>query len=348
MKRILITGANSFVGTNIERWLMRQPDCYQVDTVDTMNDAWKQADFSWYDVVFHVAGIAHVDPKPEMAPLYYKVNRDLAIEVATWARDHGVKQFIYMSSGIVYKVSKSLKGDVRTPETIPNPNDFYGDSKLQAERGVVNVNLNADGNPNPNGNDDLNGNDNDNLNGNLDGDDNLNADVNLNLNPNPNLNLDGNLYGDGMKVCILRPPMIYGPGSKGNFLRLGWLATKTPVFPEWHNKRSMLYIDNLAEFVRQIIDREMSGTFFPQNAELVDTVEIVKYFAKKYHHRIWISRIFNPLVWLASFFLPQVPKMFADCYYVPEMSKYEFDYQIVSFEDSLKRLEITDANRRMK
>ena len=110
----------------------------------------------------------------------------------------------------------------------------------------------------------------------------------------------------------------------------------------------MLYIDNLAEFVRQIIDREMSGTFFPQNAELVDTVEIVKYFAKKYHHRIWISRIFNPLVWLSSFFLPQVPKMFADCYYVPEMSKYEFDYQIVSFEDSLKRLEITDANRRMK
>lgn len=324
MIRILITGANSFVGTNIERWLMRQPDCYQVDTVDTMNDAWKQADFSRYDVVFHVAGIAHVDPKPEMAPLYYKVNRDLAIEVATCARDKGVKQFIYMSSGIVYKVSKSLKGDVRTPDTIPNPNDFYGDSKLQAERGVVNVNFNADVNPNLN----------------------LNADVNLNLNGNVNVN--PNLNGDGMKVCILRPPMIYGPGSKGNFLRLGWLATKIPVFPEWHNKRSMLYIDNLAEFVRQIIDREMSGTFFPQNAELVDTVEIVKYFAKKYHHRIWISRIFNPLVWLASFFLPQVPKMFADCYYVPEMSKYEFDYQIVSFEDSLKRLEITDANRRMK
>ena len=316
MKRILITGANSFVGTNIERWLMRQPDCYQVDTVDTMNDAWKQADFSRYDVVFHVAGIAHVDPKPEMAPLYYKVNRDLAIEVAKCARDKGVKQFIYMSSGIVYKASKSLKGDVRTPDTLPNPNDFYGDSKLQAERGVVNVILNAD--------------------------------VNHNLNPNPNLNLNPNLNGDGMKVCILRPPMIYGPGSKGNFLRLGWLATKTPVFPEWHNKRSMLYIDNLAEFVRQIIDREMSGTFFPQNAELVDTVEIVRYFAKKYHHRIWISRIFNPLVWLASFFLPQVPKMFADCYYVPEMSKYEFDYQIVSFEDSLKRLEITDTNRRMK
>lgn len=91
MKRILITGAGSFVGTSIEKWLLRSPNDFSVDTVDTMNDAWKQADYSKFDVVFHVAGIAHVDPKPEMAPLYYKVNRDLAIEVAKCAKEHGVK-----------------------------------------------------------------------------------------------------------------------------------------------------------------------------------------------------------------------------------------------------------------
>ena len=83
MKRVLITGANSFVGINVEKWLLRVNGEFQVDTVDTMNDVWKQADFAKYDVVFHVAGIAHVDPKPELAPLYYKVNRDLAVEVAT-------------------------------------------------------------------------------------------------------------------------------------------------------------------------------------------------------------------------------------------------------------------------
>ena len=71
MKRILITGANSFVGTNIEKWLIREPEQFQVDTVDTMNEAWKKADFTKYDVVFHVAGIAHVNPKLVMAPLYY-------------------------------------------------------------------------------------------------------------------------------------------------------------------------------------------------------------------------------------------------------------------------------------
>ena len=295
MKRVLITGANSFVGTNIEQWLMKSPEDFQVDTVDTMNEAWKQADFSKYDVVFHVAGIAHVDPKPEMAPLYYKVNRDLAIEIAKHAQANGVKQFIYMSSRIVYRASKSMKGNVTTKETEPDPNDFYGDSKLQAEKGLVNVNLNVNGNR--------------------------------------------------MKVVILRPPMIYGPGNKGNLPRLAWVATKTPVFPAWHNKRSMLHVYNLAEFVKQIILREMEGTFFPQNAEYADTVEIVRQFAKEHGHKIWISRLFNPFVWLGSFFLPAIPKMFADSYYVQEMSQYDFDYQVISFEESLKGLDVRKTMR---
>lgn len=286
MKRVLITGANSFVGTNIEKWLLKTPSEFSVDTIDTMNDIWKTADFSKYDVVFHVAGIAHVDPKPEMAPLYYKVNRDLTIEIAKHAKEKGVKQFIFMSSGIVYHASKSLKGDVKTKNTVPNPNDFYGDSKLQAENRLKEMEC------------------------------------------------------DTFKVCILRPPMIYGPGNKGNLPRLGWLATKTPIFPAWHNKRSMLYVENLAEFVKQAILHELNGIYFPQNAEYSDTVEIVRHFAKEHGHKIWISKLFNPFVWLGSFFLPAIPKMFADSYYVQEMSKYDFEYQLVSFEDSIKGLEI--------
>ena len=286
MKNVLITGAKSFVGTNVGNWLMREPENFAVDVVDTMNDAWKQADYSKYDVVFHVAGIAHVDPKPEMAPLYYKVNRDLAIEVAKWAKEHGVKQFIYMSSRIVYHASKSMRADVTTPETLPAPNDFYGDSKLQAEKGL------------------------------------------------------NELASDSFKVAILRPPMIYGPGNKGNLPRLAWLATKVPMFPAWHNKRSMLHVYNLAEFIKQVITRELGGTFFPQNDEYADTVEIVRCFAKEHGHRIWFTRMLNPFVWLGSFFIPQIPKMFSDSYYVQEMSKYDFDYQVISFEESLKGLNI--------
>ena len=282
MKKVLITGAGSYVGESVRRYILSTSSDFEIDAVDTMNDAWKEAEFSKYDVVYHVAGIAHVNADPKMEPLYYKVNRDLTIEVARAAKAAGVKQFIFMSSQIVFHESQSLKTEVLTSETKENPNGFYGDSKLQAELGIK------------------------------------------------------PLEDENFKVCILRPCMIYGPNAKGNFPRLAKLATKVPLFPEWHNKRSMLYIDNLAEFVKQAVLRGLSGTFYPQNRELADTVEIIRFFAKAAGHKVWITRLMNPFVWLGSFVLQPINKMFATYYYAPEMSKMDFDYQLVSFEESLK------------
>ena len=287
MKKVLITGAGSYVGESVRRYIMaKMPGVYQIDAVDTMGDNWKKADYSQYEVVFHVAGIAHVNADPKMEPLYYKVNRDLTIEVARHAQEAGVKQFIFMSSQIVFHESQSLKTEVLTAETKPNPNGFYGDSKLQAEEGLKALRA----------------------------------------------------EGGQMKICILRPCMIYGPNAKGNFPRLAKLACKTPIFPAWHNKRSMLYIDNLAEFVLQAMERGLEGTFYPQNRELADTVEIIRFFAKEAGHKVWITKLFNPFVWLGSFVLQPINKMFATYYYDPEMSRMEFDYQLVSFEESLKRV----------
>lgn len=284
MKRVLITGANSYIGTNVEAWLNKSSGEFAVDTVSTFDDEWKTADFEKYDVVFHVAGIAHVDAKKKMEPLYRRVNTALTLEVAKWAKEHGVRQFIFMSSQIVYKESKSLRANVITPDTQPNPNGFYGDSKLQAEKGLH------------------------------------------------------TLEDSSFRVVILRPPMIYGPNCKGNFLRLARFATKTPVFPAFHNKRSMLYIDNLSEFIRQVIIRELSGTFFPQNKKLADTVEIVQFFAKQSNHKLHLWKWLNLFVFLGSPFIRSLNKVFADSYYVPEMSRYDFDYQIVSEEESYKSI----------
>ena len=132
--------------------------------------------------------------------------------------------------------------------------------------------------------------------------------------------------------------MIYGPNSKINLVRLGKLGTKVLFFPNWRNKRSMLYVDNLGEFVKQAVLRELEGTFYPQNRELSATVDIIRFFAKAAGHRIWITKLLNPFVWLGSCVLQPINKMFADSYYVPEMSQYDFDYQLVSFEESLKRM----------
>lgn len=289
MKKVLITGAGSYIGTKVQQWLEASSDGtekqFQVDAVDTIDNHWKQADFSKYDVVYNVAGIAHVKAAKGEGPLYYAINKDMVVEIAKTAKAAGVKQFIHMSSMIVYKEVKTLEGKQIHKDTEPSPNGFYGDSKLQGELGVQAL-----------------------------------ADKNF-------------------KVCIMRPPMIYGPGCRGNFPRLVWLAQKTPIFPAWHNKRSMLYIDNLCEFVKQLILHEMEGVVYPQNAEYADTVEIIRYYAKAGGKKIWITKLFNPLIWLLGDHVRALGKMFSNSTYDMEMSQYSFDYNIVSLQDSFKGIE---------
>ena len=101
MKNILITGANSYIGVSFENW-MKQFDGYNIYTVDMIDGSWRKHDFSKYDVVFHVAGIAHSDPKPEMKDLYYSIITELAVVTAKKAKQSGVGQFVFMSSIIVY------------------------------------------------------------------------------------------------------------------------------------------------------------------------------------------------------------------------------------------------------
>lgn len=280
MKRILITGAGSYVGTKVQNWLLQSKGEFIVDAVETINDQWRKADFSQYDVVYNVAGIAHVKAAKGEGPLYYAINRDMVINIAKAAKEAGVKHFIHMSSMIVYKEVKTLEGKQIHKDTEPAPNGFYGDSKLQGEKGVL------------------------------------------------------ALADEHFKVCIMRPPMIYGPGCKGNFPRLVWLAQKTPIFPAWHNKRSMLYIDNLCEFVKQVILHEVEGVVFPQNREYVDTVEIIRYYAKANKKCIWITKLFNPVIWLLGNHVRALGKMFSNSTYDMEMSKYPFEYQVVDVEES--------------
>lgn len=231
-KNILITGANSYIGESVEKWLKQTSDSYHVTTLDMLDPHWKEHDFSKYDVVYHVAGIAHADVgnvSDEVKEKYYKVNRDLALEVANIAKDKGVKQFIFMSSMIIYS---GCKETFITKETVPQAENFYGDSKLQADLALQELN------------------------------------------------------DETFKVCIVRPPMIYGKGSKGNYPLLVKLATKLPVFPIVKNRRSMLHIDNLCEFIRLMIDNEEAGIFFPQNDEYTNTSNMVEMIAKVKGHKI--------------------------------------------------------------
>ena len=277
MKRILITGADSYIGTSVEKWMSRYANKYTIKTIDMIGDAWREQSFSGYDCVFHVAGIAHVSSDPKKKDLYFKINRDLAIETAEKAKSEGVKQFIFMSSIIVYGDSNRL---IDT-DTLPKPSNFYGESKLQAEEGIR------------------------------------------------------ALESDDFRIVILRPPMIYGRGAKGNYPRLSNLAKKTPVFPDMNNKRSMLHIDNLCEFVKLMIDQEEYGLFFPQNKEYVNTSDMVRLIGETCGRQIRLTKIFNPIIRML-FGIGMVNKVFGDLVYEMSMSDYAgVDYRIRDFRESI-------------
>lgn len=129
MKRILITGAGSYIGSSLLQYLKQWPDTFHVNAVTMQDGAWKNEDFSQYDVVFHAAGIAHRKETADNAHLYYEVNRDLALAVAEKAKMQGVRQFIFLSSISIY----GMDTGIITPETTPSPISHYGKSKLEAE-----------------------------------------------------------------------------------------------------------------------------------------------------------------------------------------------------------------------
>lgn len=290
MKKILITGAGSYIGTSFENYINTNfPDKYTVDTVDMIGGGWKEKDFSPYDTVFHVAGIAHSDNgkiAPEKEKLYYSVNTELTSAAAEKAKSDGARQFIFMSSAIVYGNSAPIgKTKIITADTPVSPANCYGDSKVQAEK---------------------------------------------------RLKL---LEDENFKVVILRSPMIYGKGSKGNYPLLAKLALKLPFFPRVQNERSMLYIENLCEFVRLMIENEESGTFFPQNSEYSNTSELVEMIAAAHGKKIKLVGGFTRLLKIMSCFTGLVNKAFGNLTYERSISEYKENYRVAGLYDSVKRTE---------
>ncbi len=296
-KRVLITGSGSYIGESFEAWAAeRYPVNFTVHTLDMQKSDWRQKDFSSFDAVFHVAGIAHADVgrvSKEEKKKYYIVNTDLAIETAKKAKVEGVRQFVFMSSMIIYGDSAPYgKEKIIDEHTLPAPANFYGDSKWQADKGVR------------------------------------------------------KLADKDFHVAVLRPPMIYGKGCKGNYPKLAKLAKTLPVFPDVENQRSMLYIGNLCEFLCLLILSGEGGVYFPQNGEYGSTSGIVKEIAEAVNKKIYMSRMLNPAVSLAYKMPGKIgnlaAKGFGNMVYDKGLSMYKgLDYQLIKFQSSVASIEVT-------
>jgi nucleoside-diphosphate-sugar epimerase len=246
LKKILVTGANGFLGRAVTEALLlagfgvlcvvRRP--FQLDGASTMiiSDLESQTDWACYlagvDCIVHTAARAHImnDTAPDPLGAFRKVNVTGTLKLAEQAAKFGVKRFIFISS-IKVNGESTVKGWPFTEKNSVNPQDAYGLSKIEAEQGLLDM-----------------------------------------------------AKKTSMEVVIIRPPLVYGPGVRANFAAMmKWVKKGIPLpFGAIRNQRSLVALDNLVSFIIHCIDHPKAAneTFLVSDGEDVSTTQLLQKTAK--------------------------------------------------------------------
>ena len=219
---LLITGASGFIGSNFIKKVMG----YNITTLSLKNTVFENIDLSNIDTILHLAGLAHqMNGAPEEE--YFKINTTLTFEFAKYAKESGVKHFIFISTAKVYGESTE-PGQPFNELSDCKPLDPYGKSKLEAEKKL------------------------------------------------------NTLKSENFNVSIVRIPLVYGAGVKGNLKSLISLVNKTSILPLGgiKNKRSMVYVGTLIDFLQSIIDSKKAGTFIACDNRALSTSELIELITK--------------------------------------------------------------------
>ncbi|MFY7964963.1 MAG: NAD-dependent epimerase/dehydratase family protein [Chitinophagaceae bacterium] len=215
-KKILVTGANGFIG---KRFIEYNNERFDIVTLSLRDESYKTFDFTSFDSIVHLAGKAH-DMNCKDDSEYYKINVDITKTLATKAKANGVKHFVYISSVKVY--GNEDRGLI-TEKSECTPEDAYGKSKLEAEQFLK------------------------------------------------------TLQNENFKVAIVRPPMVYGKGVKGNMDKLIALCNKNYPLPFGNigNLRTMVFVDNLIDLLNTIINLQAQGIFIPGDKKPISTDDLI-------------------------------------------------------------------------
>ncbi|MES9942220.1 MAG: SDR family oxidoreductase [Candidatus Thiodiazotropha sp. 6PLUC2] len=246
MKKVLVTGASGFVGTQLCPFLISQGYDVRAGMREKKTDwticeqavlgeitaatDWRKA-LEGVDVVVHLAGRAHVMRESTGDPLtlFRKVNVEGSRSLARQAAEAGVKRLIYLSS---IKVNGERSTDHPLAADDPAaPEDAYGQSKWEAEQLLREITAEAD-----------------------------------------------------MELVILRPVLVYGPGVKGNMQSLvGWIRKGLPLpLGRVENRRSLVSIENLLDFIAISLDHTGAAgeVFLVADGEDLSTPQLIRKLAQ--------------------------------------------------------------------
>ena len=247
--RVLITGANGFVGTVLCRSLIKKShsvrcvvrerreylnfskdvDIYSVGEIGP-STIWAEA-LRDIDIIVHLASRVHVMKDESLSPLdeYRRVNTEGTKRLAFMAALAGIQRLVYVST---VKVNGEFTHEQPFNEDdTPNPLDPYGISKWEAEVALRHISSEK-----------------------------------------------------GLQVTVIRPPLVYGPEVKANFLQLLDMVNKNIPLPLLlvNNKRSMIYIENLVDAIIKCIEHPKAAnqTFLVSDGQDISTPDLIKMIAK--------------------------------------------------------------------
>lgn len=283
--KILVIGKNGYISKCFQEYM----SCYTDDVVKAISvrdDAWKNMSFAGFDAVFNTAALAHNNARKGTDEEFINLNVKLPFEIANKAKQDRVPIFIHMSSLIVYGNPSGINEfNPITRDTIPNPDNIYGKSKLLGEKELE------------------------------------------------------KLEDKNFKIALIRSPRVYGEKDTDSIQQLTRFAKTMPIFPDVKNSISMIYSDNLCELVRLIAESKQGGTYYPQQERYICTSELVKDISVASGHRLYLTKVFNPILYLIRNKAGIVSKVFGNEGYDMNLSNH-FDgkYRVVSYEESVDRL----------
>lgn len=148
------------------------------------------------------------------------------------------------------------------------------------------------------------------------------------------------LQDESFSIAIVRPPSVYGKGCRGGYITgFASIAQKLPVIPRAYEnaKQSFIYIDNLSELVRLLVERNLHGVYCPQDDKAVSANELLEVISKGLGIKYRSSRLLGYLLRAVSV-IPIVNKAYGGVEYARELSSINgVDYVVVPFEEGMRR-----------
>ena len=258
---ILITGVHGFVGSNLVKALSKEHEIYGLDIIAPEKEGVVKT-YSWddldagqvvdVDAIVHLAGKAHDTKSQAAADIYFKVNRDLTIKIFDYfLANPNIKKFVFFSTA---KAAADKVDGVLTEDVIPAPVGPYGESKIAAERYILDKSSEF-------------------------------GIESLETLRRGKKDIDKYFY-------IFRPCMIHGPGNKGNLNLLYNIVRKGIPWPlgAFENRRTFTSVENICFAVNGVLTKDVeSGIYNMGDDEALSTNELIeeicKSFGKKAH--IW-------------------------------------------------------------